>query len=147
METKTYEDGLREAWDLARRIVVSKDHGGFAYDDMEDIFKNRCVSDIFMYFTPQQAAECIALWEARSKFQVGDQVRLNGTGKIGVITKILHPNCFSVFWSDGSAGFECTESLTKTGRTVDVEAFLAQIGGTECATKGLMGMAETDGRS
>ena len=132
---KSYEDGLWKAWGLARRIVFGECYGFLSRADMQKYFGVERAADVFAKFTPQKAADCIAMWDAKTKIQVRDQVRLNGTDKIGVVIRICnasnHDFNYFIWWNDGSAGYEREECLTKTGRAIDVAALLAQIGGTE----------------
>ena len=130
--TKTYEDGLQEAWDLARRISSGKEHGGFDLDELEEIFKASIRAEVFRKFTPQKAADCIALWEARQNIQVQDQVRYGDTNCLGVVMKVVGQDDdieYYVWWGSGSSSYERADDLTKTGRTIDITGLLAQIGG------------------
>ena len=86
---KTYEDGLSEAWELARRIVHGECYGSLGHKGMQDIFNVRHAVDVFMKFTPQKAADCVALWEARQNIQVRDQVRYGDTNHLGVVMKVV----------------------------------------------------------
>lgn len=131
---KTYEDGLREAWELARRISSGKEHGGFDLDELEEIFKASTRAKVFREFTPQKAAECVALWEARQNIQVQDQVRYRDTNHIGVVMKVIGQDNdieYYVLWGSGISSYERANDLTKTGRTIDIAGLLAQIGGAE----------------
>lgn len=132
LPTKTYEDGLREAWGLARRIVFGERYKFLSRADMQKFFGVERAADVFAKFTPQKAADCIAMWEAKTKIQVRDQVRLNGTDEIGVVMKVTGPDEskeYLVWWSNGSSGFEPESKLAKTGRTIDIAGLLRQIAG------------------
>lgn len=122
MPTKTYEDGLNEAWETARRIVLQLTYGElqkiFAIEDIEDTFKN---------FTAAEAAAKIAAWEDGKQLRVGDVVERN-EGELGVVTEVLKEEC-CVMWSRRDISFECQSVLTKTGRTVDIKSVLEAIGG------------------
>ena len=132
-EKKTYEDGLREAWDLARRIASGKEDGGFSLNELEEIFKASTRADVFRKFTPQKAAECIALWEARqNEIHVGDVVK-DSTLKNGyaVVSSVGGGSMCCVIWGDGSCGEHDKDNFVKTGRTIDIAGLLGQIGGGE----------------
>ena len=128
---KTYEDGLNEAWETARKIICNTDYGGFSPSQLEEIFGCPDFDDVFHDYTQQEAAAKITEWESRQKIHVGDILvdRIDGQGK-AVVTYMDEGKIY-VVWDDGSCG-ECKgDEFTKTGRTIDIAGLLAQIGGTE----------------
>lgn len=131
---KTYEDGLREAWETARLIEMEKASGGLDIGDLTSIFGTNITPYIFRDNTAQEAAAKIAEWEGKQKINVGDVVELVETGVKGFITRSDDDGeDLYVVWEDGKNGrfYKSRESLKKTGRTIDIAGLLAQIGGTE----------------
>ncbi len=123
--TKTYEDGLNEAWELAKKLFLYPHEGGYNSTELEEIFGR---TEHLWKLSPQEAAAKIAEWESRQDIHVGDLVRV-GFG-YGVVTSVHKENCY-VLWTDGSSGCRDKKYLTKTGRTIDIAWLLAQIGGAE----------------
>lgn len=130
--TKTYEDGLREAWGLAREIAMNKDDGGICAGDLMEIFGVDVVSRIFHNFTVQEAADCVAFWKARH-IHAGEIVTDQEDQLALVIQDCVGGDSSRCVVMYGSFEREEKEkdALTKTGRTIDIAGLLAQIGGVE----------------
>ena len=73
-----------EAWEIARKIVVSASEGGMTIEDYENIFGKIGCDEIIATMTPQQAKARIEAWEAEKEIKVGDVVK-DCNGKIGVV--------------------------------------------------------------
>lgn len=107
---KTYEDGLNEAWEVARKIVCSD---GYNWSELEDIFERRSTSDILKTNTISEAIDAIEKHESKV-FKVGDEV-VNAIGKKSVVVRV----CGSVITVVESNGIVCRwekEDFKKTGR-------------------------------
>lgn len=130
--TKTYEDGLREAWDMAKRIVFYEKRGGFSTSQLEEIFGTSDFDDILDNHTAQEAVAKIAEWEKMREVQVGDVVRDLFKDRTAVVSYVYNydSKCYVIF-GDGSGGKYEKKDFVKTGRTIDITALLAQIGGAE----------------
>lgn len=111
---KTYEDGLNEAWEVARKIACLPMHDGYKTGELEEIFGISCESEIFKRNT---AAEVIAkIKEYENRIEVGDEVTDND-GWAGVVTWISPDGEYMiVVLQDGSALRWHKESFKKTGR-------------------------------
>ena len=128
---KTYEDGLREAWETARLIEMEKASGGLDIGDLTSIFGTNITPYIFRDNTAQEAAAKIAEWERKQEIRIGDILQDKDTGKEVVVSHTESREAKNIFviFPDGSCG-ECeAKDFTKTGRTIDIAALLAQIGG------------------
>lgn len=130
---KTYEDGLREAWEMARKIICNTNHGGFRVSELNEIFGSTEFDDVMGNYTPQEAAAKIAEWEDMKEICVGDVLRDRDTGKEVVVscTKLRNKKNIFVIYQDGSCGEDEKSDFVKTGRTIDIAGLLAQIGGTD----------------
>ena len=75
----------------------------------------------------------IEAWEAEKEIKVGDVVIETsevGNEYIGVVTQITSAqNSVCMTYSDGSVGVTLAKRLKKTGRHIDIEELLKQIGG------------------
>lgn len=131
--TKTYEDGLAEAWEAARKIAYYDDSDPDALTDekMEEIFGMDDERHIFMRYTAQEVIEKIAAWKDTQPIKTGDVVVYEANGLKGLVLDV-RGECCQVLWESGKcAGFLSMDNLVKTGRTADIAGLLAEIGGAE----------------
>lgn len=116
-------DGAEAAWELARKIVLKN---GYSAYDLHEIF-NCCGSHQALEdYTYQEAAAKVAEWEKVKEIKVGDVV--SHEEKYGVVIS-EGTICFRGFTDDGTPFEWYKERCTKTGRHIDVDSFLKQIGG------------------
>ena len=125
-------EGQEEAWKLALKL---------RYMDYED--KVECFSleydgkekwiEVMEKYTYAEAAEKVAEWEkAKEEICVGDVVEVNG---LYAIVTYEYEEFASIVHADGQTYFGRKDVMTKTGRHIDVNAWLAQIGGGSDETK------------
>ena len=122
--------GQKEAWELARKIInmplkTKKDIWGREVflptldEILDEIFKN----------TYQEAAAKVAEWEKVKEIKVGDVLEDMASSKVKcVVTNIYPGNMAYLVFNDGSAGMHELENMKKTGRHIDIDSFLKQIG-------------------
>lgn len=113
---KTYEDGLNEAWELARKI------GGIYYDgytdyELSDIFGSISAEYIFDNFTVSEIMDAI---ENSERIKVGDEV-INKYGWKSVVTNTHINGEVTLMDSNGDFYVYCKAEvsdldLKKTGR-------------------------------
>lgn len=129
IETMTAE----EAWEIARRIILPERCGGLSSKEIRHIFGDVDVEDIIKDFSPQQVKAKIEAWEAENGIKVGDVVIETsdaGNEYIGVVTQITSAqNSVCIVNADGSTNITLAKKLKKTGRHIDIEGILKQIGG------------------
>ena len=109
-----YRKGLEDAWEAARKIVLSREDGGmFDYEGRKSVFG--CGNYMALKkLLAQEAIEKIRQYE-QEKIKVGNEV--NGKGGRGTITKISDDgDHFNVMWENGSTGYYMIEDFKKTGR-------------------------------
>lgn len=120
-----------EAWGIAKKIFLRPPYGGFNATELEEIFRNTDLWEL----TPQQAKVKIEAWEAEKEIKVGDVVIETsdaGNEYIGVVTQITSAQkSVCIVYSDGSTNITLTKNIKKTGRHIDIEGILNQIGGNE----------------
>ena len=117
-----------EAWEIARKIVLLEDEGGIPSKDMVHMFGVKFTREIIKEYSEHEAKARIEAWEAEKEIKVGDVVK-DCNGKIGVvISKGISDN---VLFNDGSTWNYTDRTLEKTGRHIDIEGLLKQIGGDE----------------
>ena len=121
-------EGQDEAWELARKIILPPSKGGMSSDDYVAIFGS-CISESYVMknYTYTEATAKVAEWEkAKEEIKVGDVV--SHEEKYGVVIS-EGTICFRGFTDDGTPFEWYKERCTKTGRHIDIDSFLKQIGG------------------
>ena len=125
-------EGQNEAWELARKIVLMEKEGGMKDEDYKAIFGGCQPSDyILKTHTYPEAAAKVAEWEkAKEEICVGDVVRFKENNSIEFcVTQI---DCDGYLYGVGRNGLTYSgrnpELWEKTGRHIDIDSFLKQIG-------------------
>ena len=129
---QSFNQGAETAWELARKIILPPSKGGMSSDDYIAIFGS-CISEAYVMknYTYSEAAAKVAEWEkAKEEIKVGD-VFQDDDGNNAIVTSIKG-NTVYYMWDDGDtrSGFEedVKKHFTKTGRHIDIDSFLKQIG-------------------
>lgn len=121
-----------EAWDIAKKILLYPAHGGFNATELEEIFGR---TEHLWELTPQQAKAKIEAWEAEKEIKVGDEVRLKRDPGDEYKFFITNKDGFEISGFSGFKGsvFSCRDIrlYEKTGRHIDIDGILKQIGGDE----------------
>lgn len=120
-----------EAWEIARRIILTERCGGLSSKEIRHIFGDVDVEDIIKDFSPQQAKAKIEAWEEEKEIKVGDVVDV--CGDKGVVTSFgTDGNSIHVLYLDGIVNsYRKDKDIKKTGRHIDIDGLLKQIGGDE----------------
>lgn len=109
---KTYEDGLNEAWKLARLIVCTHEDGGKSAEWLENIFGTERKDLVLRNFS---ASEAIDAMENYEKIKVGDEVKY--IGSVGVVIEDYSEDQVMLMWSNGRTAIGIPKKdVTKTGR-------------------------------
>ena len=134
METKTYEQGLEEAWEIARKIVTNCD-GCFKTWEVSEIFDNINSYQLVLIEYPSihEVKAKIDAWEAeKNKPKLGDVVVIDDIGEFLFLGEseycyhVLDPN------DDGvprmfDKSYVC--KIKKTGKHFDIQGMLDEIEG------------------
>jgi hypothetical protein len=124
---KTYEDGLNEAWELARKIGGIDN--GYTSGELSDIFGTCSAEYIFDNLTISETMDAI---ENSERIKVGDEV-VNKYGWKRVVTNTHINGEVTLMDSNGNFYTYCKEEvsdldLKKTGRHFpQIEEMLKQI--------------------
>lgn len=114
--SKTYEDGLNDAWEAARRICAVESGGGLPVDVVTKLFGNGLV---FVNFSAQEAIKKLEEYD-KTNFQAGDIVESVGVtrmvmGTKGVVTAVSkNPKACWIMWSNGEAEYCDSREIEKT---------------------------------
>ena len=123
-------EGQNEAWELARKITCQPINGGFNRSDFEEIFGDSYISDIFKKYTYYEAVAKVTEWEkAKEEIKDGDVLEgIYDNNLKCIVTNLYTDNIAYLMFDDGTAGFHELNNFKKTGRHIDIDSFLKQIG-------------------
>lgn len=115
--------GEEAAWELAGKLL------DMDYTDFKKIFGITSIKNIINQGYTEVAAK-VEAYERQNEICVGDVVRINDANRDGVV---ICDDCevVSIIVSNGSVIRIGKDECAKTGRHIDVNAFLSQIGGEE----------------
>ena len=118
--------GQNEAWELVRKIFDMETN------DIEDIFIKEDawnLGTVLNNYTYQEAVAKVAEWEkAKEEIKVGDVVSREGL--YGVVKSVSN-DWLNGITASGISFQWLKRKCTKTGRHIDVDSFLKQIGGEQ----------------
>ncbi len=124
--------GQNEAWELVRKIFDMETN------DIEDIFIKEDawnLGTVLNNYTYQETAAKVAEWEKakeKEEIKVGDVLEDIADRSVKCVATSLYPNNMAyLVFSDGSAGMNDLDNFKKTGRHIDIDGFLKQIGGED----------------
>lgn len=125
---KDYKYGMSEAWEIAKKISLTKEKGGFGEKELEEIFGTAKSDAIFERLTPQQAKEKISAWEeAKEEIKVGDIVKVTfPVPRTGVV--IAKADDYVVWFSENLVADYQKNRIRKTGQTINIQNTLGRIG-------------------
>ena len=129
---QAFDRGCNAAWKLAQKIAKFQLDGGYSIDELKAIFGHPYVSEI-LDLTYTEAAEKVAEWEkAKEEIKVGDVLEGIYDNEVKcIVTNLCPDNMAYLVFDDGTAGVYELDNLKKTGRHIDVDSFLKQIGGEQ----------------
>lgn len=115
-----------EAWEIAKNLFAD-----YSNIELDEIFGKGWSFPKLMELTPQEAKAKIEAWEAEKEIKVGDVV--NVCGDIGVVTSFgTDGDRIHVLYLDGIVNsYRKDKDIKKTGRHIDINGILKQIGGDE----------------
>ena len=122
----------QEAWELARNIVSYEEYG-YDSNELNEIFDSPCYSEIFGLCYTEAAAKVEAWERKKEEICVGDVVRFKENNSVEFcVTDILDDRFLYGISAKGYIYADIDIKLfEKTGRHIDVDAWLAQIGGEQ----------------
>lgn len=130
---EAYNKGLQDAWELARKIVLDVSKGGIPERNMRSMFGEKwTVSDILKNYTPQEVLAKLEAYEKeQNEIKVGDVV--SNDGLKSVVVRVVEDKIYTVtsIGTTPSYAFDDIKKLKKTGKHIDIQNILQQIGGGE----------------
>lgn len=126
---KTYEQGLADAWELAKRLVCVKEQGGLSTDVMDKLFNSIYPEDVFDNYSCEEVIAKVKEYEERTKITPSKIVEDN-EGTRALVLDDYGEGVYFVLTENG-----CVENWHREGcvavldRTIDVSELVKQIGG------------------
>lgn len=139
---KTYEQGLEDAWEIARKIMLNEDNGGLSMGTIHDIFVLDCSSPIGVIrkYGIHEVIDKIEAWKKeQTKPKLGDVVKIRDVDNFMAYRPYegiyLHEdeNGYAVLLRFGTRTHiqhlnVVTTKLEKTGKHFDIDNMLDEIG-------------------
>ena len=124
--------GQNEAWELAQKVYFLPEFGGYDSNELIEIFGTASMGEILRY-TYTEAAVKVAEWEkTKEEIKVGDVLEYIYDSNVKCVATNLYPNNMAyLVFEDGTAGWHELDNFKKTGRHIDIDSFLKQIGGEQ----------------
>lgn len=116
---KTYEKGLADAWELAKKLA------NLSSNEFAEIFGAKGLYSIVCCFSYEEALAKIEAY--KKEIKVGDVVEDEEGTKALVIDEATENTCF-VFTENGCVEDWYKMDLKKTGNKISIESLLRQIG-------------------
>lgn len=118
---KARQEGREEAWEAAKKIVLSSEYGGIPTGEFQSIFGNEAyVSNVFMKISVNEAIEKIKSHEEQQKadgdINVGDEVICDEGIKAVVLDFMDDNERIMVYSENGIAEDWWIKEVHKTGR-------------------------------
>ena len=124
---QAFNQGADKAWELVRKIFDMETN------DIEDIFITEDawnLGTVLNNYTYQEAAAKVAEWEkAKEEIKVGDEVEKNDLRDVRFIVTFTNGRLMNGVTQSGLVfANEKPKEWHKTGRHIDIDGFLKQIG-------------------
>ena len=130
---QAFNQGAEAAWELAKKIILY-DKSSYSGEELKEIFGYAYSQTLMRNHTYSEAAAKVAEWEkAKEEIKRGDMIRNKySTSSKFCVTDI---GCDGHLYGVGRYGLTYSnknpEDWEKTGRHIDIDGFLKQIGGEQ----------------
>lgn len=119
-----------EAWKLAIKLRYMDFEDKIELFNLDPSPSREAWLEIMENMSPESVRDKIEEWEAEKEIKVGDVIIRCGESCI-VTNKSRDDGFYDVLFEDGTTGAYQRSSLKKTGRHIDIDGLLKQIGGDE----------------
>jgi hypothetical protein len=114
---ESYNKGLNDAWELAKKIEISSYDGGYTGKELMEMFGTISFNKIFADLTPQEALTKVKQYEERNEIKKGDVVN-DSVGETLVLR--IDDGRIYLLCRDGSCGeYPLSPRFKKTGKHFD----------------------------
>lgn len=120
-----YNQGLNDAWELAKKIVLPDHLGGYTVDELKDIFDNNTFAPLMNTLTPQEALAKVKTYEEEhNEIKVGDVVTVRGSILEGIVTRVDGYVVYRLFKDGSCDDYVTKEELKKIGHYDSIDEFM-----------------------
>ena len=123
-----YDCGLKDAWELAKKMVLNTYDGGIDAKELEKMFG---VQDSYTIFKENDVKDVLAkveVYEKEKEIKAGDVVEREVMGIFVVVNVNTDTDCYTLMNKDGRVTCASKKQISKTGKHIDLSAILAEIG-------------------
>ena len=114
----TYIQGLNDAWECARKIILCEAKGGFSTDKYTEVFGNIATFQALEILSASEAIAKIKEYEEKeNKIHVGDEVVSDAFDEKGIVTHITDKSCVSLICGMSSMISTSLDKVHKTGKS------------------------------
>ena len=122
---REYKRGLRDAWDLADRVI------NMPQDELKSLYGTNEASPENL-FSLLPAEEVLNRLKTKSnadsdEIKTGDKVFVKSKNSFGIVSGIISPDSCSVLCRNGLTSMHYYSELTKTGEYFDIKSILAEL--------------------
>ena len=129
---QAFNQGAEAAWELAKKIILN-DKGCYSGEELKEIFGYAYSQTLIRNYTYTKAAAKVAEWEkAKGEIKAGDIVKIHegNDNDLCVLYVSTDKKYYNAVDEYGAVYNMLTKGMiTKTGRHIDIDSFLKQIGG------------------
>ena len=115
---KTYEDGLNDAWEVAKQLFLQFEDGGLTKKDVCKIFDD-CVYNIFQDWSIKDVLEKMIAYKEANNLNVEEIVSLEDGTKGVLLDNCLDGCLWKVFSENGCVEEWHKSNFKKTGRKIN----------------------------
>lgn len=129
-EADSYDSGLNDAWELAKKIVLIENDGGVPYTELFTVYGTSDIEEILKHSPQEALAKMEAYEKGQAEIKVGDVVVVNNDIKGVVLDEGGNEDELIVF-TENACVEPCLKGyLRKTGEHLnEVQSILQQLGG------------------
>lgn len=134
-QKEEYNKGAQEAWDLAKKICLYPEDGGYGKEILIEIFRSSSAVNIMRNLTPQQAIHLIEVYKKKKqKIEVGDIVKLDRMHDFGIVIDIeMEKKSCKIYFPDTQDHFPSiveigeNEKIERTGKKIDLNEIIWKV--------------------
>ena len=117
-----YEQGLNDAWELVNKLHA------MTSSELVRAYRFSKPEYVLNKFTYEEALAKLKAYEEAQKIEVGDVLKYKDEECYSIVLKVNESGSLYLLFTDGSAGVHPREGHKKTGKHIDIQSILAQIG-------------------
>ena len=123
---KALNEGRNEVWELAKKIAVEPENGGYDSMQLHDIFGFSDMDLVFTRYSPQEALAKLEAYEKeKATFKRGNIVLFVDTDELGIYIGQYADGMHAVVFDECNVPQKVsTEEIRKTDKHIDIQSVL-----------------------